>query len=143
MKNVFVDSDTVLDVFMARQPYYGNSAFLLSLMESGKVHGYVSPLIFSNIHYILRRSKSRNESLHYLRKLKLLVGILSIDSKIIDLALSSHFKDFEDAIQYYTALQNNMDCIITRNKSDYQKSKIPIYTAEEYIHVYNLQLSKT
>jgi len=65
-----------------------------------------------------------------------LLRICSIDEKIIDLALSSDFEDFEDAIQYYTAVENNIDCFVTRNKKDFRKSKIPVHTAEEYLKIH-------
>jgi hypothetical protein len=50
-----------------------------------------------------------------------------------DLALNSEFRDFEDAIQYYTAIENNQDLIITRNLSDFRESKLPVMTAGEFI----------
>ncbi len=134
MKRLFIDSDIILDVLATRQPYYTHSAQLFSLVELGKVQGYVSPLIFANLHYILRRVKSREDVVNLLRKLRVVVQVLTIDERIVDLALSSHFEDFEDAIQYYAAVENSMDCIISRNKSDYKKSKIPVYTAEEYLN---------
>jgi len=68
-----------------------------------------------------------------LRKLKVLVNVLPLDDKITDLALNSDFRDFEDAIQYYTAIENDQDLIITRNQPDFKESKLPIMTAKEYI----------
>ncbi|ELR70704.1 PIN domain containing protein [Fulvivirga imtechensis AK7] len=56
-----------------------------------------------------------------------------MDDKIIDLSLDSDFKDFEDSIQYYTAIENNLDLIITRNLKDFKLSKIPVLTAKNYL----------
>ena len=42
-------------------------------------------------------------------------------------------KDFEDAVQYFTALQSNCSIIITRNGKDFKNATIPIMTAEEYL----------
>lgn len=53
--------------------------------------------------------------------------------KEIDLALVSDMKDFEDAFQYYTAINNSVNIIITRNPKDFEDSRIPIMSAEEYI----------
>jgi predicted nucleic acid-binding protein len=58
-----------------------------------------------------------------------------VDERTIDLALASEFKDFEDAIQYYVALSNEIDAIITRNKRDYKVSKLPLLTAEECVEL--------
>jgi hypothetical protein len=62
-----------------------------------------------------------------------MVGILPVDEKIIALALSSRFRDFEDAVQYYTAAQNGMTCLITRNVRDYKGSELPVLTPAEYL----------
>jgi hypothetical protein len=68
-----------------------------------------------------------------LRTFKVLVNVLPLDDKITDLALNSEFRDFEDAIQYYTAIENDQDIIITRNPQDFKESKIPVMTAGEFI----------
>lgn len=60
-------------------------------------------MIFSNLFYILRKLDTRKHTVDILQKLKLIVKILPVDEKIIELAFLSDFKDFEDAIQYYTA----------------------------------------
>jgi hypothetical protein len=62
-----------------------------------------------------------------------LVEVSPLDDKIVELALVSDFKDFEDAIQYHTALENGIDIISTRNKKDFKNSKLPIMTAKEYL----------
>ncbi len=56
-----------------------------------------------------------------------------MDEKIIDLSLASDFKDFEDAVQYYAAVQAKAECIITRDKNDYNKGRLPVLTAEEFL----------
>jgi len=58
---------------------------------------------------------------------------LNVDDTIINNALESDFNDFEDAIQYFTAIENGMDCIITRNVDDYKKSIISVYTPTELL----------
>ena len=66
-------------------------------------------------------------------KLKVLVEVLPLDNKIVDLALISELKDFEDAIQFYTAIENDMSLIITRNKKDFKRLPLPVLTAKEYL----------
>ena len=113
---VFLDSDVILDVFANREPYYQDSAKLLSLIEQKHVLGFTTPLVFANIHYILRKLKSKEEALQNLRKLRIIVSVLALDENHTDSALNSDFSDFEDALQYYSAKGNSLDCIITRNK---------------------------
>jgi predicted nucleic acid-binding protein len=62
-----------------------------------------------------------------------MVEILAVDAKAIDLALSSEFKDFEDAIQYFVARSNNVEILLTRNLKDYSEAKIPVMTAESFL----------
>ena len=83
--------------------------------------------------YSVKREKTEEAKL-ILRKLKLIVKVISLDDKIIGLSLNdSDFKDYEDALQYYSALENGNDMIITRNLKDFQKSKIPALTAEQFL----------
>lgn len=72
-------------------------------------------------------------TLKNLRKLKTLINILPIDERVIEQSLNSEFNDFEDAIQYFTAVNNGITIIITRNKTDYNRSKIIVLTAEEFL----------
>ena len=69
----------------------------------------------------------------YLAKFKVLVKVLPLEDKAIELALASDFNDFEDGLQYFIAMDNESDIIITRNKKDFKNAKIPVMTAGEYI----------
>lgn len=133
MDRVYIDTDIILDLLTERKPFYKPAAHLFSMIERKEAKGFVSPLIFANLFYILRKSGSSALAVSTLKKLKLLVTILPVDSKIIELSLSSGFTDFEDAIQYYTAIEHNISFLITRNKKDYKNPAITICTAEEYI----------
>ncbi|HEX2865762.1 MAG TPA: PIN domain-containing protein [Ignavibacteriales bacterium] len=130
---LFVDSDVILDLLAQREEFYVYSAKLFTLSDENKVKLYTSPIVFANLHYLLKKLTNNQTALKSLRKLKTLIGILSVDEKIIEQALNSDFNDFEDAIQYFTAVTNRINIIITRNKSDYKKGKITVSTAEEFI----------
>ncbi len=133
MKKVFIDTDIILDVFAKREPFYIYSAQLFTLADSKKIKIYVSALSFANINYILTKLKNASEARKILTRLKALVTVLPIDDKTIELALGSDFKDFEDAIQYYSAIGQKIKILITRNLPDYKMAKIPVMTAEEFI----------
>jgi predicted nucleic acid-binding protein len=129
---VFIDSDIILDLIQERENY-ADAVKLFSLIEENKVAGFISPLIFANLFYILRKQESSRFALQVLARLKTLLHILTINEKIIELALSSGFKDFEDAIQFYSALEANLGYLITRNKADYKKTGMIICDAREYL----------
>ncbi|MBU4485730.1 MAG: PIN domain-containing protein [Candidatus Delongbacteria bacterium] len=138
-KKIFIDSDIILDLLLERKPFFSPSAELFNLIEDKKIHASVSALHFSNLFYIIRKVKGKESAKTVLRKLKILVKVLSVDEKVIELALESDFSDFEDAIQYYACLDNKIDVIITRNKGDFRNSKLPVMTAEEFIAVLKLK----
>lgn len=91
-------------------------------------------MTFANTNYILSKLKTAKEAREILRKFKVLVEVLSLDDKITQLALSDdEFTDFEDGLQYYSAIENHIDIIITRNKKDFKNSRIPVLTAKEFL----------
>jgi len=133
MKNIFLDTNIVLDLLAYRMPFYTEAAKLFSLADKKKLKLSISSLCLADANYILSKQNPEMEVRKILRKFKVLVNVLPLDDKISDLALNSEFKDFEDAIQYFTAIENDQDIIITRNQPDFKESKIPIMTAGEFI----------
>ncbi len=134
MKKLLIDTNIVLDLLAKREPFYSDSAKLFSLADKKKVKLTVSSLTIANTHYTLMKVKNAVESKSVLRKLKLIVDVLSLDDKVISLALNdTDFEDFEDGIQYFSAIENNIDIIITRNLKDFKKSTLPVMTCSQYI----------
>jgi len=133
MKSIFIDTNIVLDLLAHRMPFYTEVAKLFSLADKKKIVLSVSALYLADINYILSKQIPEMEVRKILRKFKVLVNVHPLDDKITDLALNSEFRDFEDAIQYFTAIENDQDLIITRNQPDFKESKIPVMTAGEFI----------
>lgn len=133
MEKVFIDTDIILDVLAKREPHFQFAAHLLSLADKGKIKLGVSSLTFSNLNYILSKQFGATEARKVLVRFKTLVQVTSVDNKIIDLALGSNFKDFEDAIQYYCAISNGFKTLLTRNLKDYKSAKIPVMTVESFL----------
>ena len=133
MKKLFLDTNIILDLLANRMPFYTEAAELFSLADKKEIKLSISSLCLADTHYILSKQNPDLEVRKILRKFKVLVNVLPLDDKIADLALNSEFRDFEDAIQYYTAIENDQDLIITRNQQDFRDSKIPIMTAGEFI----------
>jgi len=134
MKKLFIDTNIVIDLLAKREPFYDEAAMLFTLADKQKIRLSVSALTFANTNYILLQSKKPDEAKLILRKLKLIVQVLSLDEKIVGLSLNDEdFKDYEDALQYFTALENGVDAIITRNLKDFQKAKLPVMTASQFL----------
>lgn len=136
MKKVFIDSDVVLDLLLAREPYYTSAVRLFTLIEEKKLEGCVSSLIFANLYYLLRKAKTGSTAKAILQDLKLLLTILPVTEKTIGQALTSEFHDFEDAIQYFVAREGGIDLLITRNKKDYARGEIEVCSAAEFLSTF-------
>ncbi|PCI93099.1 MAG: PIN domain nuclease [Flavobacteriales bacterium] len=134
MSRLLIDTNIVIDLLANRKEFYTEAATLFSLADKNILTLTVSSLTFANTNYILSKLKSEKEARIILRKFKVLVETLSLDDKITELALSGDkFPDFEDGLQYYSAIENRIDIIISRNKKDFKNSKIPVMTAKEYL----------
>ena len=134
MTQVLIDTDVILDFFLERKPFFQDAAKILSLAESRKIKAHVTSLSFSNCYYILRQVGQHEIVIDNLKKLARIVEILSVNSKSIELAFYSEFRDFEDAIQYFSAFQKDKrNLIITRNIKDYKKSELPVMTPGNYL----------
>jgi predicted nucleic acid-binding protein len=134
MTRILIDTDIILDFFFDRQPFAENASKIFSLCESKKITGFVTPVIISNVYYLLRQSAKHEK---VIEKLKLLVSITEIavmDKEVVTQALNSDFKDFEDALQNYSAeIHKEIDLIITRNTKDFKNSKLAVMTPDNYI----------
>jgi len=133
MTKIFIDTDVSLDLLAKREPHYLYAATLFTLADKGELELFVSSLSFSNLNYLLSRQYSTVEARRILSKFKVLVQVLPVDDKVIELALHSKFKDFEDAIQYFTAIEAGITILLTRNIKDYKKAEILVQTPELYI----------
>lgn len=134
MSRILVDTNIVIDLLSKRKDFYEEAADLFSRADKKQLQLTISALTFANTNYILSKLKTAKEAREILRKFKVLVEILSLDDKITQLALSDEeFPDFEDGLQYYSAIENHIDIIITRNKKDFKNSRIPVLTAKEFL----------
>lgn len=136
---LFIDTDIILDIALTRKPNFHSSALISSLVETKSVGGYTSSVIVSNIYYIIRKLDSHKSAIDFISKMRLFINILPVNDEIISIAIDSHFKDFEDAIQYYCAYNNNIDFLITRNVKDYSKAQLKVHTPVEYLKLKNIK----
>lgn len=136
MKKVFVDTNIVIDLLARRKPYYEEAAILFSLADNKVIELSISSLTVANTSYTLFHQLNSTKTKSILRKLRLIVNILPLDDKIVGLALNDEtFTDFEDALQYFTAIENKQNIIITRNLKDFKNSKLPVMTAPQFIEI--------
>ena len=133
MENVFVDTNIIIDLLAKRDLFYKDAQALFTLSDKKEIQLCISSLSFANAYYSIVKHHKDIDAKKYLAKFKVLVKVLPLEDKAIELALASDFNDFEDGLQYFIAMDNESDIIITRNKKDFKNAKIPVMTAGEYI----------
>lgn len=138
MKKILIDTDVILDFFFDRKPFSENSTTILNLCENKIIEGYVTPVIISNIYYLLRRTAKHEKVIEKLKLLLTILDVLKMDKSTIEKALNSDFKDFEDALQNFAAVSfGEIEAIITRNVKDYKRSEIGVLTPESFVKLIN------
>lgn len=141
MKQVLIDSDVILDFLLEREPFSSDASKVLALCANSIIKGFVTPVIVSNTFYILSKLISNKMAKSKIKTLLIDLDVLMMNKSIVIEALNSNFKDFEDALQYYSAVNNKeIDTIITRNIKDYKLSNIPIYTSTHYIKAFKTDI---
>ena len=134
MKRILIDSDVILDLLLDRKPFCEDSLAIIYACEQKQLQGFVTPVIIANVYYIFRQKASHVTVTEQLKLLLNIISVLNMDQKQVLAALDSKFTDFEDALQYFSAIQSNkVDVIITRNTSDYNKSTLPVFTPNEFL----------
>ena len=135
MKNkIFIDSDVILDVLLHRDPYFIDSQQVVAQIELNKVKGFTSSLILANCHYIVENLKNRQKADNAIHKLRSILTILPFADKEIGESLSSSFKDFEDGIQHFIAINNNIPLLVTRNIKDFSMGSLTILTPKDFMN---------
>lgn len=135
MKTIFCDINFILDIFLKREPFYYSAARVFKKIEEKELKGYLCALSFPTLFYLLSKHLKREKVREILERLRIVFNVAVVNDEVIDLSLTADFNDFEDAIQYYSAIKAKTDCIITRNKRDYLEKKMPIFTPEEFLAI--------
>jgi predicted nucleic acid-binding protein len=132
MKKIFLDTNVVIDLLDKREGFYKSAVSLFVLAYQKKVKLFVSPMTYATAAYLLRKHGDKQVRI-LLRNLRQLSKVTTANELVVDDSLASSFNDYEDALQYYSAMKHKVDCIITRNVKDFASSTIPVLTPDEYL----------
>jgi predicted nucleic acid-binding protein len=131
---VLIDTNILIDFLADRKPFSDSAGKLFSLSLSKRLKLFIAAISYNNIYYILRQSLGQKETLKLLNSIFEMTEVINLSKPIIQSSLTSDFKDFEDALQYFSALSNpKIQCIITRNTKDFKLSGLPVMTPDEFI----------
>jgi len=141
MEKILIDTDVILDFFFDRKPFSEEASQIISLCEAQKIQGYVTPVIISNVYYLLRQTAKHEKVIEKLQLLLTITDVLIMNKETIIQALNSKFKDFEDALQNYAAENSeNIKVILTRNVKDFKNSNLGVITPINYLKLRNASL---
>lgn len=133
---VFVDTNILIDYVCARQGYSEMAEQLFVSGLCGEHKLIISDLSYVNTFYVGHHyGYSKDELLEVLQKVETFCETAEMGGQIVHSALHSGWKDFEDSIQYHSAVASMAECIVTRNKIDFQESLIPVLSIEELLEL--------
>lgn len=131
--NVFLDTNVLMDVLANRANHYADSAAVWSRVAGGQMAGWISAISFNNAYYLTRKASGAANALSAVQSLRTSFQVVPLDVAILDQSIGSGIGDFEDAIQYFSALAAGADYLVTRNKQDFPQSKLPVVTPGELL----------
>jgi predicted nucleic acid-binding protein len=131
---VFIDTNVMLDFLGEREKFYLDAAKIATLADQKKITLVVSALSYATVSYFITKYEGIEKTKNKLRKFKVLSSICELDEKIIEQSLGSEFKDFEDALQYFSALRTECNVLITRNEKDFKLARLPIMNPKEFLN---------
>lgn len=135
MRKIFLDTNVVIDLLDKREAFYKAAVDIFTLAYKKKIVLYVSPMTYATASYLLRKRGSEQTKL-LLHNFRQLSRVTTADEKVVDEALASSFVDYEDGLQYYSALSKNVEVIVTRNVKDFSSSMLPVMTPDEFLNNY-------
>jgi predicted nucleic acid-binding protein len=131
--SILIDINVFLDVLQKREPFYNASAELLAEVETGQIDGFIAAHNVTTLFYLIQKGNSPAHARATVTNLLQFIKILQIDQNTIEQALNLNFRDFEDAVQMISAVQQKVDCLITRNVKDYQPALLPVMQPVDFL----------
>ena len=133
MKKVFIDTNVILDYYLNREGFSDDAEAILAYGYNQGCSLFVSSLTCANVAYIGRKKFPGEEIYSILSSLFEFAEVTSVDSIVVKSAIELKTKDFEDALQYFSAKSIGADCIVTRNVRDFSFSEVQVLTPQEFL----------
>lgn len=131
---VLVDTCVVIDVLQHREPFWKDSYAVFLAIANRRANGFLTAKSLTDIYYLTRRATHDDKETRKILT-TLLIPFDLLDTAGMDCrrAISSNIADFEDAVMSETAIRTGMDCIVTRNLKDYERSSVPVCSPAEFL----------
>lgn len=140
MNKVFLDTNVILDLLLDREPFNEDIAEIFEIADERSIILCVSSLTIAYVNYIVSRIEGSKKARTKTKKLLKLVEVENVGKREVLNSANSGFKDFEDGIQNFCALESKHVIIVTRNTKDFKSSELSILNPKEYVAKLNARL---
>ncbi len=131
---LFVDANILVATLNKEYPLFTWSSRILSLQGKQNIELFTSPLCLAIAFYFSSKKSGEKMARKKIEMLLQHIGITSVDERVTDQAIKNKFiHDFEDGMEYYSAIQHKCDCIITENQKDFYFSEIEVVGCETFL----------
>jgi predicted nucleic acid-binding protein len=131
---VFLDANILVSVLNKEYPVFTFSSRVLSLTEGSKYKFYTSPICLAIAYYFAGKKCGNVQARH---KIDLLISKLQIttvnEKTVSDTSSNKKIHDFEDGLQYYSAIHSGCKCIVTEDLNDFYFSEIEVLTSRQFL----------
>ena len=132
---LFLDVNVILDVLAKREPWFEDSAAVLSLLEADEFEGIAAAHSITTLFYLASKHLGQRRATARLLDLLKLISVAPVDQDTILKGLALGWSDFEDALQMLCATTASADYLVTRNKRDFDSDSIPVVTPAELLAI--------
>lgn len=133
MKKLFIDTNVLLDFLLDRKPFNNDVAELIELAITNSIKLCVSSITITDTNYIIGRSEGVKKANTKTKQILELVSVETVGESTVRKSSNSIFKDFEDGVQNYCAVENKHRIIVTRNVKDFKESELSIMNPKEIL----------
>jgi len=132
-----VDTNVVLEVLFAREPFLRPAVEVFRLVEESRIDACIGATTVTTVDYLLVKSLPKSDARSALRRLISLFEIATVNRPVIERALESKIRDFEDAVLDEAGQMAGADFVITRNTKDFTGSSLKVCDPDEFIALLN------
>lgn len=132
---VYIDVNIIMDWATQREPFAKNANAIMHLAKKAKFEAYTSPLGMAMLFYLLRKERGKQATYEFIQECQTFIKYIDNPANAITLSIDNPYRDFEDDLHYYSALENGIKMLVTRNTKDFtQTDKLQILTPDELLY---------
>jgi predicted nucleic acid-binding protein len=131
--NILLDTNVVLDVLLAREPWVHEAKYIWQACEQNRINASIVASSVTDIFYIAKRLGGFAKAIEAVELCLQTFAISPIDRVVLEEALLLEGNDFEDNVQLIAAMRYGVDMIVTRNPTDFSHAYLPIVTPTQFV----------